>query len=522
MSGMLGLTNPKSPVHVLIPYGYASPPTDLVKGSLETTPIGVMPDGTQIWRIFHNGVDTHTIHTHLFHSQLINRIDQSGQWYDGTVGRVDPIELGWKDTFRINPLEITYLALRPTVPTPTQLPFEVPDSIRLIDPTLPEGATLIAPPPAGWFDPAGNAIEPEIRNHFVNFGWEYVWHCHILSHEEMDMMHSLVFVVPPLPPALQLPVVSGNANNPVVGLTWTDKSTKEAQFTIQRASDANFSVGLRTFTVPAAANSGATVAFTDKTVSPNNTYWYRVFAIGPVVGDTTVYPNSTGFPTMSADSVSNTQEILVGATPGTPTAPTNLTAALQAGPQVSLTWTDNATNETGFVVERCVAATATTCSGNFAQIAVAPPRNNTGNVTYVDATVAFGTSYLYRVAAVNSASVAPYTYATLATAVAVAAIPAAPTGLTITNTPRNGPDTNANLAWSYNGTNPAGFTIQRAENLSFTTNLNTSTVAGDVRNVTQRVNQNAVYYYRIRANNNAGGSSEWTNALPFPILTGNQ
>ena len=115
MSGMLGLSLPNSPNHVLIPYGLASPPTDLVKGSLEASPIGVMPDGTQIWRIFHNGVDTHTIHTHLFHTQLINRVDQSGQ----IVGDpVSPIELGWKDTFRVNPLEITYLAMRPTVPTP--------------------------------------------------------------------------------------------------------------------------------------------------------------------------------------------------------------------------------------------------------------------------------------------------------------------------------------------------------------------------------------------------------------------
>ena len=89
--------------------------------------------------------------------------------------------------------------MRPTVPTPAQVPFEVPDSVRLIDPTLPEGATLIPPPPAGWFDPDGVAI-PEILNHYVNFGWEYVWHCHILSHEEMDMMHSLVFAVPPKAP----------------------------------------------------------------------------------------------------------------------------------------------------------------------------------------------------------------------------------------------------------------------------------------------------------------------------------
>ena len=199
MSGMLGLANIASPVHVLIPYGYASPPVDIVKGSLETDQIGVLPDGTQIWRIFHNGVDTHTIHTHLFHTQLINRVDQSGQVTGGTLP-VDPIELGWKDTIRINPLEVTFLALRPILPNPGQVPFEVPNSVRLIDPTMPQGAPLVAPPPAGWFDPQENPID-QIRNHYVNFGWEYVWHCHILSHEEMDMMHSLVFAVPPKAPS---------------------------------------------------------------------------------------------------------------------------------------------------------------------------------------------------------------------------------------------------------------------------------------------------------------------------------
>ena len=261
MSGMLGLSNPLSPVHVLIPYGYASPPTDLVKGSVEGTPVGVMPDGTQIWRIFHNGVDTHTIHTHLFHAQLVNRVGQ-----DGILLPTDPIELGWKDTFRVNPLEITYLAMRPTVPTPAQLPFEVPDSVRLIDPTLPEGATLIPPPPAGWFDPAGNAIT-EILNHYVNFGWEYVWHCHILAHEEMDMMHSLVFAVPPKAPTSLAAALTGTANNPRVTLTWTDNSKKEARFTIQRATDANFTTGLTTFNVvnpTATAPSAVTFQDTDR------------------------------------------------------------------------------------------------------------------------------------------------------------------------------------------------------------------------------------------------------------------
>ena len=41
-----------------------------------------------------------------------------------------------------------------------------------------------------------------------------------------------------------------------------------------------------------------------------------------------------------------------------PAAPTTLTATLPAGPRVSLTWRDNATNETGFVVERSSATAA--------------------------------------------------------------------------------------------------------------------------------------------------------------------
>jgi len=509
MSGMLGLSNPTSPVHVLIPYGYASPPTDVHMGSVAGSQIGSFPDGTQIWRIFHNGVDTHTIHVHLFNAQLINRLGQ-----DGVLLPPDANELGWKDTFRVNPLEITYIAMRPVIPTPAQLPFEVPDSIRLIDPTLPEGATLIPPPPAGWFDPAGNAI-PEILNHYVNFGWEYVWHCHILAHEEMDMMHSLVFAVPPTAPTGLVAAVTGNANNPRVDLTWADNSLKEAKFTIQRASDANFATGLRTFDVvnPSTAVP-SNVTYQDTTVAKDTKYWYRVFAIGNTVGDL----QTAGFPTMSADSVSDVLPVQVGAVQGTPTAPNNLTATLQSGPQVSLTWRDNATNETGFVVERCtVVPPATTCS-NFAQIAVPGPRNNTGNVTYVDTTVTAGKSYFYQVRAVNGAGVSAPT--TPAAPVTVPAIPAAPANFQVAVVKANGNNYTATLNWVA-ATNPTNFTIQRASNATFTTGLSSFTPAGNLRTLTQTVTRNTTYYYRIRANNNISGSSAWLNALPFPIRTGN-
>jgi len=92
---------------------------------------------------------------------------------------------------------------------------------------------------------------------------------------------------------------------------------------------------------------------------------------------------------MANDSVSNISAPAVIGTPqGTPNAPTNLAATLQAGPQVSLGWRDNATNETGFSLERCTGAGCT----NFVTIATPGPRNNTGNVTpYVDKTVVAGT-----------------------------------------------------------------------------------------------------------------------------------
>ena len=51
--------------------------------------------------------------------------------------------------------------------------------------------------------------------------------------------------------------------------------------------------------------------------------------------------------------------------PSIAAAPTNLVAMAVSTSQINLTWTDNATNETGFKIERCKGATCT----NFAQIA---------------------------------------------------------------------------------------------------------------------------------------------------------
>ena len=103
MSGMLGLTNPQRGNAFLLPYNYASPPTDVIKGSpdVDAAPVGSLADGTQIWRIFHNGVDTHTIHVHLFNAQLINRIGQDNWMVDrrsppSSAGRTPSGSTPWR------------------------------------------------------------------------------------------------------------------------------------------------------------------------------------------------------------------------------------------------------------------------------------------------------------------------------------------------------------------------------------------------------------------------------------------
>jgi len=325
-------------------------------------------------------------------------------------------------------------------------------------------------------------------------------------------MHSLVFAAPPRAPTGLTGIWNTDPDSPKITLTWTDNSTQEAGFTVQRALDPNFTNGL----VKVATLGPNLMTYEDTTPAKSSTYYYRVLANGQVVGDVSMAPR---FPTMSADSVSNTAgPISTSAAPTLPAVPTLLTAIAQKGPMVSLTWTDNADNESGFKVERCLASlSCVAASTNWAQIAAPGPNTN----TYIDATVTGGNSYSYRVAAVNAASVPPYTYSNTLTA-AVAPIPAAPTSFTVAVVKANGNYT-ATLNWTVPSTGaPTDYTIQRATNLSFTTDpMPTFTAGSTDTSLVQLVNVKTTYYYRIRANNNVGDSSAWTNALPFPIRTGN-
>jgi spore coat protein A len=147
---------------------------------------------TEIWEIINLTGDTHPIHFHLINCQVLSRqafddvgymnagaaatpgtqIDVTPFLVPNTLRGPDPNELGWKEVVRMNPHEVTRVIMRFDLPT---LPWSIPMSTRLCDPMSPAGPD-----------------NPRINGH------EYVWHCHILEHEEHDMMHALVVDQPSL------------------------------------------------------------------------------------------------------------------------------------------------------------------------------------------------------------------------------------------------------------------------------------------------------------------------------------
>jgi len=420
MSGFLGVetANAQAGLQNMILHGYVYPPDEILEGielpqGVELEPLATADDGTQIWKITHNGVDTHPIHFHLYDVQLLNRVG-----WDGIIRKPDPNELGWKDTVRVSPLEDTIVALRPVVPHIPDTWGGLPNSICLLDPSMPEGVFLEGANttervslglPIMAFNPDGEPVD--ILNHFVNFGWEYVYHCHILSHEEMDMMHAQVVGVAPNAPGPVTFVTTGNGQNRANVLTWTDNSKNETAFVIERkvagtaepwttiATVQSSVLGVIPFNNTGDGPGTDSRTYSDTIGNDKTQYEYNVYAIN-VVGDNWDYsalnnniPAGGGWPTLLLTS----SDPLTPAPPAPEIAPSNLagTAVVKnkKTATVSLTWTDNSTNETGFLIQRAYDPAFTS---GVVNVTVA------GNVATFTQSVARATTFYYRVHAFTS------------------------------------------------------------------------------------------------------------------------
>ncbi len=115
---------------------------------------------TEIWEIANLSADSHPLHFHLASAQILwrrpfNVLTFAGTpSYTGAARSARPHERGWKETVVMHPGQVTAVIMNFTLPV---VPFAVPASPRV----------------------GGN---------------EYVYHCHILEHEEHDMMRPLVVI----------------------------------------------------------------------------------------------------------------------------------------------------------------------------------------------------------------------------------------------------------------------------------------------------------------------------------------
>jgi hypothetical protein len=183
-----------------------------------------------------------------------------------------------------------------------------------------------------------------------------------------------------------------------------------------------------------------------------------------------------------------------------PARPTSLSALPYSSNEVSLAWTDNATNETGYVIWR-----RTGDSAVFEDIATAGP--NATNHT--DMGLVPDVTYIYHVQAVNEYGSSPCSDDVDITLLSTGPQPpSAPTGLVLTVQGTG----EIELSWSDTSTNELGFVIERGDGLI----MAFSELVALSSNVTTYVDRDALaaatrYGYRICAYN-AAGSSRWAFA----------
>jgi spore coat protein A, manganese oxidase len=133
-------------------------------------PTEVVANGAaDVWRIFNTTADTHPMHFHLVNVQVLSRQPFQAISFKGVPNFKGPArgpeleELGWKETVKMHPGECASIAMKFQLPDVSAY-FTVPTSTRADGSKLP-----------------GTAVANES-----------VWHCHILEHEEHDMMRPLV------------------------------------------------------------------------------------------------------------------------------------------------------------------------------------------------------------------------------------------------------------------------------------------------------------------------------------------
>lgn len=423
------------------------------------TPLAYIDEATEIveegkiqfWRIRNTDADNHPIHFHLFNVKVLGRIDNS----QATVSQrlvMPPLEneKGWKETVQMWPGQDTIVAIKAKTPA---LPFGLPDSVRLMDPTLPQGTQFndsldytkasnpssFKPMAFQQIDLITGAYKP-VSNEYRNFGWEYTFHCHILGHEENDLMRPMIYypnIAQPGAPTIASLDATGKLTwtdaTPVNGLTTKGNPANEIGFRVERADVSSTNVpptswvklgptnnalitmpGVNTFGgVNTLANA---TSFQDNIANPTVDYAYRVVAVNQAVAG------------MSTGETSSAVAFLPQAPAGLTGSFNSLATATVPAKSVTLNWQDKSAVESGYVVQRATGKISGTTGlvtwGLPASLPTATSVLAPNLTTYLDsgANVVANTLYQYQVKAVSGVVSSPISKVSVATATTLAAV----------------------------------------------------------------------------------------------------
>ena len=272
-----------------------------------------------------------------------------------------------------------------------------------------------------------------------------------------------------------------------IDIRWQDNSFNEEGFRIERKTTVN---GTYNVITTVAIN---VISFSDTSLLPETKYYYRLRAYN-FLGDS-----------------SNSNELSATTQPMPPAAPSGLTCTANAGVpyQVSLLWTDNSNNETGFKIER------KTEGGNFQEI-TSPVSNTT---SWIDTTVMPGTTYYYQIYGWNAGGYGGYS--NLSSVTTPSWLPLAPDQLNAWAIAAS----QINLQWRDNSNNETEFRIERSPNgagswVEIATTTDNTTVYSS-----RNLSAGTRYYYRVRAYDSVGSNysdySDSASAVTYPPPTYN-
>jgi len=286
----------------------------------------------------------------------------------------------------------------------------------------------------------------------------------------------------PLPAPSNLSAVPVSSSQ--INLTWQDNASNETGFKIERAASSS---GPWTEIGTVGAN---VTSYPSTGLASCSAYYYRVRAYNGA--GNSGYSNVAGATTL-------------GCAP--PNAPSSLGATAISSSQINLTWQDNASNETGFKIER-----AASTSGPWTEIGTVG-----ANVTnYPSTGLGYCTAYYYRVRAYNGAGNSGYSNVAGATTSGCPSVPNAPSGLGSTAASSS----QINLTWQDNSNNEQEFKIERStDGVNFS---QIATVGADVTSYPDTgLIQCTTYSYRVRAYNAVGNSgySDISSAMTTCMFT---